>query len=139
VADLRQERPTDEDEGLNGQSPGPESKGEAGDLAELHRLLEELRTVAARLLTDFSDLARSQWRLTSYVLAGNARIAALRMAAFAILGVLVIAVWVFGNVAVWRAVGELETYAFTEPLALVLLNSILALFIFLWQKGLKLK
>jgi len=121
------------------QGPPPDPREPEGTVADLERLLREVRAIGARLFADAADLLRAQWRLASYVVANSARILVLRATALAVAGVLGIATWVLLNVAVWKAVAMLASLPFLPPLALVALNGAVGLGLVLWQRSLRLQ
>lgn len=102
-------------------------------------MLEEARAVGSKLFADLSELVRAQWRLTSYVLAGSARIWVLRFCALLLVGLLALTSWVFLNMTAWRAVVVFTALSFAPPLALLVLNSLTAAILYSWQKNLRLK
>jgi len=91
------------------------------------------------LFGDLSDLVRAQWRLTSYVITGSARILALRLGALVAVCGLGLASWAFLNVTLWRATAGMTEASFMPPLVLMALNAIAGVVLFGWQRGLKLK
>lgn len=121
------------------EGPPPDPREREGTIADLDRLLRDVREIGARLFSDAADLVRAQWRLTSYVMANSARILVLRATALAVAGILGFAAWVLLNVAIWKAVAMCAAPPFLPPLALVALNGAAGLGLVLWQKNLRLK
>lgn len=122
---------------LNGSapdSPQPESP-----LEEFSKLLEELRSVFTRLFSTTSELVRAQWRLTTYVLIGSAKLYALRVGICVVVALFALAGWWFLNSALWHAVSSLTPIAFLPPLALFALNSLTAAALYAWQATLRLQ
>ncbi len=121
------------------EAPSPESHPAAETLADLNRLLSDVRALGNQLLNDAGALAHAQWRLTSYILTGSARIWSIRLAAFLAIAGLALASWIFLNVAAWRATGDLTDLSYAPPLVLFLLNLATGAVLFTWQRGLKLQ
>jgi hypothetical protein len=108
-------------------------------LKDLNKLLDDVRVIGTRLYADFAALARAQWKLTCYVISGSAKILAMRIVAFFIIGSFGIAAWVFANIAIWRAVANCTTHSFVPPLTIAALHGVVAAIIFAWQNSLKLE
>lgn len=119
--------------------PAPESPQGAGPLADLQRMLAEIRAIGVRLFADVSALALAQWRLTSYVMRGTLSIWTICLRIELTIWVLALISIVFLNVAVWSFVLELSGYPPAAPLALVLMNGGSAVALHFWRKGIKLR
>jgi hypothetical protein len=121
------------------EAPPPDSSQDAHTEADFHKLLAQVRTLGNQLLDDLAALAHAQWRLTSHIVVGSARIWGIRLATFVVIAVLALASWILLNVTVWQVVGEYCPVSYAPTLILFLLNFGSALLLFLWQKGLRLQ
>lgn len=121
------------------EAPPPGSSQSADTLADLNNLLVEVRTFGTKLLDDLAALAQAQWRLTSHVIGGSARICVIRAATFIVIAVLLLASWFLLNVTVWQVVDEYCPVSYAPTLVLLILNSGTGVILYLWQKGLRLR
>jgi hypothetical protein len=121
------------------EAPSPESHPAAEAFSDLNQLISDVRALGSQLLNDAAALAVAQWRLTSYVLTGSARIWTIRLAAFVAIAALALASWIFLNVAAWRATGDFTDLSYAPPLVLFLLNLATGAALYVWQRGLKLQ
>lgn len=137
MGEPRPEQAVDGNSNSNGPAAG--TPPGAGPLTELQVLLDDLKSIGLRLFGDLSSLALAQWRLTSYILSGSIDVWVIRARTTLLIWALVIASWVFLNVAAWRVASDLTTLSWVPPLALLALNGGTSVILHYWRKGVRLK
>lgn len=112
-----------------GKAPPP-SNGK-DETAELLELLARLRARVEPLGKDLLAWAQAEARLREFEFRERARLAITRIVLLLLAVIPGITAWLFLNVTIWRVAGALTGMGWTAPLAVTLVNALVAFVILL--------